>query len=62
MTQNEKRAARARVALRAYGQTAYVAPDALVRDLLADLMHQCAHKGVDFDEELSAARDNFTAE
>jgi hypothetical protein len=33
-----------------------------LRDLLSDLMHYAAAQGMDFDDELRIARDNFDAE
>ncbi|MEE8262978.1 MAG: hypothetical protein V3R83_10990 [Gammaproteobacteria bacterium] len=34
----------------------------LIGDLLGDLMHFCAHKGLNFDEHLSTARVHFNTE
>jgi len=36
--------------------------DVAVADLLANIMHLCAEKGVVFDDVLQTARNNFEAE
>lgn len=33
-----------------------------VSDLLADLMHLCDHRGLDFEDELHRAQDNYSYE
>lgn len=33
-----------------------------LRDLLTDMMHFCKSRGIDFDDELRIARDNFDEE
>lgn len=57
MPTNEDRALRAQSALKYYTDGALDQSD-----LLADLMHYCTTKGIEFDDELSIARGNYTAE
>jgi len=59
---NDIRAHRARVAIDVYLGLPGVDPDCPIRDLLADMMHFCVSRGIDFDRELKLAVGNFEAE
>lgn len=55
--------ARARVALDAFARLQGKGSEAeLVTDLLADLMHLCDQRGIDFNEVLDTARGNYEGE
>ena len=54
-------AARAAAALEAY-PLAIQRPVDLMTDFLPDLMHWCAAHGIDWDEQIKLAADNFKAE
>jgi hypothetical protein len=59
---NAERVERARIALDAYRNIRGADPDALMRDLLADMMHLAAEEEMDFSHELEMARDHYEAE
>ena len=52
----------AQIALAAYKKQGGVDPDCLVRDLMADLGHWCDKHGLDWDNEVRIARDNYRCE
>lgn len=55
--------ARAQSALEAFARLHGQGDEAdLVADLLADLMHLCESRGIEFDELLDTARSNFDGE
>lgn len=56
--ENDERVSRAEAALEEY----YSDEDACLRDLLADLMHWAASKGVDFFDELRIAEGTYAEE
>jgi hypothetical protein len=57
----EMRATRAQAALDAWYEAGGDEPD-LVRDLLADLMHLCDQRDIDFDHEVEMARAFYSDE
>jgi hypothetical protein len=63
MATPRKAYSQAKAALRAYEVLTGSGPkDDGVRDLLADLMHFAKAEGLDFDNELRAAREHFVEE
>ena len=60
---NQDKAARVDVVLDAYVAVVDGFRDeADVRDLLTDIMHYCDREGINFDQELSRATDNYAEE
>lgn len=59
---NQRRAARASIALAAYRTATRTHPDDALCDLLADLMHWASQNGFDFMADYDMARCHFDAE
>ncbi|MBU2582731.1 MAG: hypothetical protein KJ622_13545 [Alphaproteobacteria bacterium] len=59
---NQRRAARASIALAAYRTATGTEPDDALCDLLADLMHWANQHGFDFAGDYDMARCHFDAE
>ena len=59
---NEARVRRAQTAIDVYLGLHGSDPDNPVRDLLADLMHLCGSRGIDFAKELDMATTNYECE
>lgn len=70
MPNNRNRAQWAETALRAFArQTGQLTGgdweydrESVITDLIADLMHYCEAKGIDFDERLDSGRNHFHCE
>jgi hypothetical protein len=66
MTVNRKKTSRrvkyAGVAVKAYADQKGVDQDEAFTDLLADLMHWCDHKGIDFQDEYERANNHYVEE